>query len=134
MMAMTTSNSTRLKPSRESVRLRLAAMPAATMPMPMRASVEGSGTGTMSSPRKAPDALEIDVIEVPTAALPESIAVKTWVGKDGTEYVVAPIPLGGYVKMLGQEDTSMADLEAITDAERQQSFSGKPFIRLFNAF
>lgn len=53
-------------------------------------------------------------------------AVKTWVGKDGTEYVIAPIPLGGYVKMLGQEDTSMADLEAITDAERQQSFSGKP--------
>ncbi|MEY3666908.1 MAG: hypothetical protein RL572_448 [Pseudomonadota bacterium] len=53
-------------------------------------------------------------------------AVKTWVGKDGTEYVIAPIPLGGYVKMLGREDTSMADLEAITDAERQQSFSGKP--------
>jgi len=53
-------------------------------------------------------------------------AVKTWIGKDGTEYVIAPIPLGGYVKMLGQEDTSMADLEAIPATERQQSFSCKP--------
>ncbi len=53
-------------------------------------------------------------------------AVKTWIGKDGTEYVIAPIPLGGYVKMLGQEDTSMADLDAIPAAERQQSFSCKP--------
>ena len=34
-------------------------------------------------------------------------AVKTWVGKDGVEYVIAPIPLGGYVRMLGQEDTCL---------------------------
>src|SRR5690554_7467521 len=33
-------------------------------------------------------------------------AVKTWYGKDGTEYVIAPIPLGGYVKMLGQDRKS----------------------------
>lgn len=53
-------------------------------------------------------------------------AVKTWVGKDGTEYVIAPIPLGGYVKMLGQEDASVADDSAIPESERQQSFSCKP--------
>ena len=29
-------------------------------------------------------------------------AIKTWRGKDGVEFVIAPIPLGGYVKMLGQ--------------------------------
>lgn len=53
-------------------------------------------------------------------------AIKTWVGKDGTEYVIAPIPLGGYVKMLGQEDTSVADSGAISESERKQSFSCKP--------
>jgi regulator of sigma E protease len=53
-------------------------------------------------------------------------AIKTWVGKDGTEYVIAPIPLGGYVKMLGQEDTSVADNGAISESERKQSFSCKP--------
>ncbi|TNG00142.1 MAG: zinc metallopeptidase RseP, partial [Gammaproteobacteria bacterium] len=25
-------------------------------------------------------------------------------GKDGTEYVIAAIPLGGYVRMLGEQD------------------------------
>ena len=34
-------------------------------------------------------------------------AAKSWIGKDGVEYVIALIPLGGYVKMLGQEDTSV---------------------------
>lgn len=53
-------------------------------------------------------------------------AVKTWVGKDGTEYVIAPIPLGGYVKMLGQEDTSVADASQISESDKQQSFSCKP--------
>jgi regulator of sigma E protease len=27
-------------------------------------------------------------------------AAKTWIGKDGVEYVLAPIPLGGYVKKM----------------------------------
>ena len=53
-------------------------------------------------------------------------AVKTWVGKDGTEYVIAPIPLGGYVKMLGQEDTQSVDAEAIPADQRQFSFATKP--------
>ncbi|MDT8428650.1 MAG: RIP metalloprotease RseP [Pseudomonadales bacterium] len=53
-------------------------------------------------------------------------AVKSWTGKDGTEYVIAPIPLGGYVKMLGQDDTSIAGQNAIPESERHLSFSSKP--------
>lgn len=52
-------------------------------------------------------------------------AVKTWYGKDGTEYVIAPIPLGGYVKMLGQGDTSVEDGEDIPEHERHMSFASK---------
>jgi regulator of sigma E protease len=52
-------------------------------------------------------------------------AVKTWVGKDGVEYVIAPIPLGGYVRMLGQEDTSVADAEAVPVEEQEKSFASK---------
>jgi len=52
-------------------------------------------------------------------------AVKTWVGKDGVEYVIAPIPLGGYVRMLGQEDTSVADAEAVPAEEQEKSFTSK---------
>jgi len=53
-------------------------------------------------------------------------AAKTWVGKDGVEYVIAPIPLGGYVKMLGQEDTSVPDVGDVPDSLRHQSFAYKP--------
>jgi regulator of sigma E protease len=53
-------------------------------------------------------------------------AVKTWVGRDGTEYVIAPIPLGGYVKMLGQEDASVADEGNIPENQKHLSFSSKP--------
>jgi regulator of sigma E protease len=53
-------------------------------------------------------------------------AVKTWVGKDGVEYVIAPIPLGGYVKMLGQEDAAVADPSEVTASERHMSFAFKP--------
>ena len=53
-------------------------------------------------------------------------AVKTWVGRDGTEYVIAPIPLGGYVKMLGQEDASVADADSIPESQKHLSFSSKP--------
>lgn len=38
-------------------------------------------------------------------------------GKDGTEYVIAPIPLGGYVKMLDEREGD------VTDAEREQAFN-----------
>ncbi|PCI80106.1 MAG: RIP metalloprotease RseP [SAR86 cluster bacterium] len=53
-------------------------------------------------------------------------AVKTWIGKDGVEYVIAPIPLGGYVKMLGQEDTTVVDTSDLTANQRQYSFACKP--------
>ena len=53
-------------------------------------------------------------------------AVKTWVGKDGTEYVIAPIPLGGYVKMLGQEDTSVEGESSVSASEKHLSFASKP--------
>jgi regulator of sigma E protease len=53
-------------------------------------------------------------------------AVKTWKGKDGTEYVIAPIPLGGYVKMLGQEDTSVSADSDVPEPERHMSFACKP--------
>lgn len=53
-------------------------------------------------------------------------AVKTWIGKDGVEYVIAPIPLGGYVKMLGQEDTTVSGSDNLPDSQRQYSFAYKP--------
>lgn len=52
-------------------------------------------------------------------------AVKTWIGKDGTEYVIAPIPLGGYVKMLGQEDTSVESESSVPDSQKHLSFASK---------
>lgn len=53
-------------------------------------------------------------------------AAKTWIGKDGVEYVIAPIPLGGYVKMLGQEDTTVTDTSTVPASQRQYSFACKP--------
>lgn len=53
-------------------------------------------------------------------------AVKSWTGKDGVEYVLAPIPLGGYVKMLGQEDTTIADSSDLPESQRHLSFAFKP--------
>lgn len=41
-------------------------------------------------------------------------------GKDGTEYIIAAIPLGGYVKMLGEGDD-----EPLTDEQKQEAFSHK---------
>lgn len=47
------------------------------------------------------------------------------VGRDGTEYVVAAIPLGGYVKMLGEGS------DDIPEEQRDQAFSLKsPAIRI----
>jgi regulator of sigma E protease len=53
-------------------------------------------------------------------------AIKTWVGRDGVEYIIAPIPLGGYVKMLGQEDTAVADTSGLSTSQRECSFACKP--------
>lgn len=58
-------------------------------------------------------------------------AVKTWVGKDGTEYVIAPIPLGGYVKMLGQDDTRADAGSQVSEEEKAMSFNHKPLWQRF---
>ncbi|HLT64539.1 MAG TPA: RIP metalloprotease RseP, partial [Pseudohongiella sp.] len=58
-------------------------------------------------------------------------AVKTWVGKDGTEYVIAPIPLGGYVKMLGQDDTRSDAGSLVPESERHMAFNHKPLWQRF---
>lgn len=58
-------------------------------------------------------------------------AVKSWRGKDGTEYVIAPIPLGGYVKMLGQDDTDSSAGSTVPDNERHQAFNFKPVWQRF---
>src|SRR6056300_1884039 len=52
-------------------------------------------------------------------------AVKSWIGKDGVEYVIAPIPLGGYVKMLGQEDTSVTTASEVPHNQQHLSFASK---------
>lgn len=52
--------------------------------------------------------------------------LKSWIGRDGTEYAVAPVPLGGYVKMQGMEDSSLVDPASVPDAERNTSFACKP--------
>ncbi len=47
-------------------------------------------------------------------------------GKDGTEYVIASIPLGGYVKMLGESDEA-----EITDENRHQAHNRASVYRRF---
>ncbi len=48
-----------------------------------------------------------------------------WSDRRGTEYVVAAIPLGGYVKMFGEGD------EEVSEAERKQAFNAKsPSVRM----
>jgi regulator of sigma E protease len=51
---------------------------------------------------------------------------KSWIGKDGVEYALAPIPLGGYVKMLGQEDTTVTHRNQVPLDQRHESFACKP--------
>jgi regulator of sigma E protease len=46
--------------------------------------------------------------------------IKSWYGKDGTEYCVAWIPLGGYVKMLDAREGDVAP------ADLPREFTGKP--------
>ena len=53
-------------------------------------------------------------------------AVNSWIGRDGVEYVIAPIPIGGYVKMLGQEDTAVADTKEIPISQQHLCFAYKP--------
>lgn len=51
---------------------------------------------------------------------------KSWVDREGTEWAIAPIPLGGYVKMLGQEDLSPSQDDDIPASQRAESFAYKP--------
>ena len=46
--------------------------------------------------------------------------IKSWYGKDGTEYCVAWIPLGGYVKMLDAREGE------VPPADQPREFTGKP--------
>ena len=46
----------------------------------------------------------------------------TWTDRLGTEYVIALIPLGGYVKMLDEREGPVAD------EERHESFNAKPVL------
>jgi len=45
-----------------------------------------------------------------------------WHGRNGTEFVIAAIPLGGYVKMLGERGEDNADLSA---DQQHQAFNNK---------
>src|SRR5687768_556815 len=48
-------------------------------------------------------------------------------GKDGTEYVIAAIPLGGYVKMLGEHSMEGADLaQPVRSEDMAQSHDRQP--------
>ena len=48
-------------------------------------------------------------------------------GKDGTEYVIAAIPLGGYVKMLGEHSMEASDLERpVPPEDMAQSHDRQP--------
>ncbi len=58
-------------------------------------------------------------------------AAKSWVGKDGVEYVIALIQLGGYVKMLGQDDTVIEDKSETPASHRDVSFAYKPLWQRF---
>jgi regulator of sigma E protease len=46
-------------------------------------------------------------------------------GKDGTEYVLAPIPMGGYVKMLDEREGEVAD------KEKHRAFNRQPLLQRF---
>jgi regulator of sigma E protease len=52
--------------------------------------------------------------------------LKTWIGKDGVEYVIAAIPLGGYVKMLGQDDLKVTAQENEIGSTQSLSWGSKP--------
>jgi len=47
--------------------------------------------------------------------------LKKWIaGKDNTEYVIAAIPLGGYVKMMGEGDKDFSEAESHRAFDRQK--------------
>ena len=48
--------------------------------------------------------------------------IARWTGKDGTEFALCAIPLGGYVKMLDERDNEVV----VTNANRFESFNAQP--------
>lgn len=50
---------------------------------------------------------------------------KKWTGDDGVDYVLAPIPLGGFVRMLGENDFSEGDMGELDESEKARSFESK---------
>jgi regulator of sigma E protease len=52
-------------------------------------------------------------------------ALYTWHDKSGTEYVLAAVPLGGYVKMLDEEE------EDVPESEKHLAFNRQPFYKKF---
>jgi regulator of sigma E protease len=52
-------------------------------------------------------------------------ALCTWHDKSGTEYVLAAIPLGGYVKMLDEDE------EDVPESEKHLAFNRQPFYKKF---
>ena len=52
--------------------------------------------------------------------------LKTWIGRDGVEYVIAAIPLGGYVKMLGQDDLKVTEQGNEIGSTQNLSWGSKP--------
>lgn len=51
--------------------------------------------------------------------------LRKWYDKKGTEYVLAPIPLGGYVKMLDETE------ERVSKEEKHLAFNRQPFYKKF---
>ncbi|MES2218602.1 MAG: RIP metalloprotease RseP [Pseudomonadota bacterium] len=52
-------------------------------------------------------------------------ALFTWHDKSGTEYVLAAIPLGGYVKMLDEDEDN------VPESEKHLAFNRQPFYKKF---
>ena len=48
-----------------------------------------------------------------------------WQGKTGTEYVIAPIPLGGYVRLVDEREMEVAE------ADKPFAFNRKPIFSRF---
>lgn len=48
-----------------------------------------------------------------------------WTGDDGVDYVLAPIPLGGFVRMLGESDFLEGDMRDLDECDKARSFESK---------
>lgn len=54
-------------------------------------------------------------------------SIFSWRSKDGeVTYVIAAIPLGGYVKMFGEQPGETDELDGLTEGERKRAFNAQP--------